>query len=153
VAPEHAFAADGQSPEAAAALRDLERRTLSALSGEFSKLVYLSSTRDYNTGHYQHSGLALRYGAAAAAAALARSHQAVFEKLLYGSLADLVGELSQYIDSTAESRDQILDTWQNLQAYRVLIPETCDPLSAELFASNVTLALKVLKSGPRVPGR
>src|SRR5262249_21934521 len=140
----------GLSPEAAAALRDLETRTLRALSGEFSRLVYLSSTRDYNTGHYQHSGLALRFGPAAAAAALARSHRRVFENLLFCSLADLVSELSLYVDSTAESRGQILDTWQNLQAYRVLVPETCDPLSAELFASNVNLALKVLKSGARV---
>jgi len=54
-----------------AAIRDLENRTLASLHGELTKLVYLSSTRDYNTGEYLHEGLAQRFGAEAAQQALA----------------------------------------------------------------------------------
>jgi len=34
------------------AVTDLRNRTLSRLQGDFSRLVYLASSRDYNTGQY-----------------------------------------------------------------------------------------------------
>lgn len=130
-----------------AAVRDLENRTLANIRGELTRLVYLSSTRDYNTGEYQHEGLAQRFGAEAAQRALARCHETAFHDLLYTSLAGLVGQLETYIESTGSERDKVLNSWRQLQAYRVLIPGTCDPLSADFFVTNVKLALEVLGSG------
>jgi len=37
-----------------------------------------------------------------------------------------------------------------LQAYRVLIPNACDDLSAELFTSNIKIALEALRAEPAV---
>lgn len=131
-----------------AAVRDLEERTLAELPGDLTRLVYLSSTRDYNTGEYQHAGLADRYGAETAQCALARCHQSAFEDLVQLRLADLVLQLATYIESTGAERDKVLATWRDLEAYRVLIPVSCDRLSAEFFVSNIKLALEVLRSGP-----
>ena len=78
-----------------AAVRDLEVRTLANLRGELTKLVYLSSTRDYNTGEYQHDGLAHQFGAQAAQRALAQCHQAAFQDLLHSSLPALVAQTQQ----------------------------------------------------------
>lgn len=130
-----------------AAVRDLENRTLANLRGELTKLVYLSSTRDYNTGEYQHEGLAQRFGAEVARRALAQCHEAAFHELLYASLADLVAQLAAYIDSIGAQREKVLRSWRQLQAYRVLIPSSCDPLSADFFVTNVKIALEVLGSG------
>ena len=133
-----------------AAVRDLETRTLPNLRGGLSKLVYLSSTRDYNTGEYHHDGLALEYGPEAAQRALAQCHEAVFQELLYTSLSGLVEELSAYIESTGAEKEKVLESWRHLQAFRVLVPAACDDLSADFFTSNIKIALEVLRL-PVVP--
>ena len=81
---------------------------------------------------------------------MARCHQAAFENLLYTDLADLVRQLAAYIESIGAERDQVLDAWRGLQAYRVLIPNACDDLSAELFTSNIKIALEALRAEPAV---
>jgi hypothetical protein len=132
--------------ELEAAVRDLELRTLASLRGGLTRLVYLSSTRDYNTGEYQHDGLADQFGAQAAQHALAQCHEAAFQELLYSSLPALVAQLATYIDSTGAEKEKVLHSWRQLQAFRVLIPGTCDELSADFFVSNIRIALEVLKS-------
>ncbi|HEY1338103.1 MAG TPA: hypothetical protein VGF59_11370 [Bryobacteraceae bacterium] len=135
-----------------AAIRDLESRTLANLKGDITRLVYLSSTRDYNTGQYQHEGLAVRYGRAAAEAALAECHRNIFDHVLGTNLSGLVSQLEQYIDSTGEDRERVLDAWQRLEAYRVLTPRRCAELEADFFASNVKIALGALRAAAPVPG-
>lgn len=132
------------------AMRDLRERTLADLPGGVTKLVYLSSTRDYNTGEYQHAGLADRFGGEIAQEALAKCHEVTFRELLDTSLAELVRELATYIESTGAERDKVLDAWRRLQAYRVLVPNACDPLTADYFASTVKLALEALRVAPPV---
>jgi rhamnogalacturonyl hydrolase YesR len=44
-----------------AAADDLRRRTLVELTRPLERLIYLASTRDYNTGLYYHQGLAARF--------------------------------------------------------------------------------------------
>lgn len=132
-----------------AAVQDLQDRTLADLNGDLTRLVYLSSTRDYNTGEYQHAGLADRYGSDTAQHALALCHETTFRDLLDLNLANFVGQVAAYIESTGADRDRVLNAWRQLQAYRVLVPGTCDELSADFFASNVRLALEALRTGQR----
>ena len=121
------------------AICDLEARTLAGLHGGISKVVYLSGTRDYNTGRYQHDGLALRFGESAAQTALARCHEAVFRDLLHCGMEALVAQLAVYIESTGTDRERVLD--------RVLIPGNCDPFTADCFITNIKIALEVLRLG------
>lgn len=131
-----------------AAVQDLQERTLAALDGDLTRLVYISSTRDYNTGEYQHAGLGDRFGSEIAQQALARCHEKIFAELLNANLAELVRQLGIYIASTGAERDRVLDAWRRLQAYRVLIPETADEFSAQLFVSNIKIALEALRAAP-----
>jgi hypothetical protein len=128
-----------------AALRDLEERTLAHLEGDLRKIIYLSGTRNYNTGEYQHEGLEQRFGPVAAQSALARCHENLFHDLLQSSLASLVDQLEAYIESTGAEKERVLDSWRQLEAYRVLIPVACDALSADYFISNVRIALEALR--------
>jgi hypothetical protein len=130
------------------AIQDLQDRTLAELHGDLTRLVYLSSTRDYNTGEYQHAGLADRFGPDVAQRALAQCHKVAFQDLLDSSLSNLVAELAAYIASTGADQGRVLDAWRSLQAYRVLVPGTCDEFSAEFFASNVRIALEALRVAP-----
>ncbi len=126
------------------AIRDLEGRTLAKIPGDIAKLVYLCSTRDYNTGRYNHDGLSMTFGPEVADAALARCHEKTFQGVLHKSLAQIVASLERYFESTGQPRDRILQMWRKLQAYHVLVPAACDSLSAEFFLSNIKIALAVL---------
>lgn len=126
-----------------AAYDDLLQRSLSKLSGDLARLIYLASTRDYNTGTYHHDGLAVRYRADAASKALEIAHREVFYRLSAYSLEDLVGELELYLNSSRECPADVLRVWQKLEPYRVAIPVEINPVVARLFLSNVRLALAI----------
>ncbi|HEV3254077.1 MAG TPA: hypothetical protein VG033_06700 [Candidatus Acidoferrales bacterium] len=129
-----------------AARKDLEFRTLQGIDGDMARLVYVASTRDYNTGKYYHDGLAAHFSEEIVDAALAASHQEVFRRLVFSPLEELVQQLETYLGSTHAEQSEILQVWQKLQPYRVTIPLGCDPLSAELFFSNLRIALAILES-------
>jgi hypothetical protein len=125
------------------ALSDLKNRTLGKLSGDFARLVYLASTRNYNTGRYEHDGLAHSFSFSAAETALAVAHQEVFLALALTSLEGLFAELERYIRFECARPQELLATWEDLEAYRILVPTHVDPLTARIFVSNVRAALAI----------
>jgi len=128
------------------AVRDLRNRTLKRLPGDFSRLVYLASSRDYNTGQYYHDGLAFLFSQNVVSKAMALCHTEIFDRLVYASLEELVEELGSYISSTNERPEEFLKSWKHLGSYRVTIPSECDELAAEVFLSNVKVALAILET-------
>src|SRR6266705_4504825 len=94
------------------AVRDLRNRTLSRLPGDFSRLVYLASSRDLNTGHYSHDGLAFHFSETVASKAMAACHAEIFDRLLFCSLEELIVELRKYISSTEIRPGDVLRSWK-----------------------------------------
>jgi len=128
------------------AVTDLRNRTLSRLPGDFSRLVYLASSRDCNTGRYFHDGLAFHFSQNVASKAMALCHSQIFDRLVNVSLEELIEELRNYIFSTDEQPEEFLKSWKHLGSYRVTIPSECDELEAEVFLSNVKMALAILQT-------
>lgn len=129
------------------ATNDLKNRTLARLAGgEIAQLVFLASTRNYNTGEYRHDGLAFRYDEHAVSEALASCHQEAFTHVAHSAFRDVLRELELYINSTKENPTDVLSAWQKLESYRVTIPIGCDPYDVDLFFSNVKVALAALLS-------
>ena len=124
---------------------DLRNRTLSRLPGDFSRLVYLASSRDLNTGHYSHDGLAFHFSENVASKAMAVCHREIFGRLVYASLEELIEELANYISSTDERPEDFVKNWEQLGSYRVTIPSECDELEAQVFLSNLKMALAILR--------
>src|SRR5215469_8951591 len=81
---------------------DLLTRSLSRIPCELGRLIYLASTREYNTGNYYHEGMADRFGPEAAQKALEIAHRQAFYKVSSYSLEVLVEELERYLRSTRE---------------------------------------------------
>ena len=127
------------------AYEDLLRRSLSRISGDLARLIYLASTRDYNTGKYHHDGLAAHFDAEIACQALELAHRQVFHRVAARSLEQLVGEVELYIQSSRQSREEVLQVWQKLEPYRVALPVDVNAAVAQLFVSNVRLALAILR--------
>ena len=126
-----------------AAYDDLLQRSLAKLPGNLSRLIYLASTRDYNSGAYHHDGLAARFRPEAASKALEIAHRDIFCRLAALSLEQLVEELELYLNSSHESPADVLRIWQKLEPFRVAIPVDVNPAMARLFLSNVRLALAI----------
>ena len=124
---------------------DLQRRSLSKIPGDLARLIYLASTREYNTGRYHHDGLAARYREDAAEQALREAHRHVFQKVAACSLEELVQELRTYVDASSQSREELLRAWQKLEPFRVALPMDVSPVAARFFVSNVRLALAILR--------
>jgi hypothetical protein len=126
-----------------AAYNDLLDRTLSKISCDLARLIYLASTRDYNTGNYYHDGLSARFGPEEASKALERAHRKLFYDLAACSLEELVSELDKYVHASREDSREVLRMWQKLEPYRVAIPMDANPTVVRLFLSNIRLALAV----------
>lgn len=124
---------------------DLLQRSLAKIPGDLARLIYLASTRDYNTGTYHHEGLAMRFRADAAAKALEMAHKQVFYKVSAYSLEELVEELENYLKTPGQNRAEVLRMWQKLEPYRVAIPMGANTVVARFFLSNLRLALAILR--------
>lgn len=131
------------------AVSDLRNRTLSRLPCDFSRLVFLASTRDYNTGQYYHDGLTFHFSERVASEALATCHRQIFDQLVFCPLHELIEEVKMYVFSTEESAEDVLKSWKHLESYRVTVPSQCDELAAGLFLSNVRMALAILQNRQR----
>lgn len=127
------------------AYQDFLRRSLSRISGDLARLIYLASTRDYNTGKYHHDGLAAQFDADIACQALELGHREIFYRIAGRSLEGLVAEVELYINSSRQSREEVLEVWQKLEPYRVALPVDVNAAVAQLFVSNVRLALAILR--------
>lgn len=124
---------------------DLVSRSLSRIPSELGRLIYLASTREYNTGHYYHQGLSDRFGPDAAQKALEIAHRQAFYKVSAFALEDLAQELERYLESTKENPLECLRAWQKLEPYRIAVPADVNATVARLFTSNLRLALAILR--------
>jgi hypothetical protein len=124
---------------------DLLCRTLSAIPCDLARLIYLASTRDYNSGIYHHEGLSARFGPEQARDALQTAHRDIFLRLIALSLEELVAELESYVRMSREAPAGFLHAWQVLEPYRVAVPMEVNTTMLQLFLSNIRLALEILR--------
>jgi hypothetical protein len=127
-------------------IEEIRERSLLPLGCDMARLICLSSTRDYNTGRYQHEGWLWRNTEADSNVALKTLHKEVFENLLASTLENFVREMVSFLDMTQADRQTAIRIWQDLEPYRTTVPEGCGELSRELFFSNVRMALSILQS-------
>ena len=128
------------------AREDLKNRTLAKIGLEFGRLIYLASTRDYNTGRYYHDGLAFQFSEEVAERALAEAHREVFMSLVLGPLEDFANQLQLYISSLGTEPRETIRVWEKLEPYRVAVPLDSDPLTVSLFLANVKIGLAIVES-------
>src|SRR5215470_7483867 len=131
--------------DAREAYDDFCARSLSRIPSSLERLIYIASTRDYNSGLYHHDGLSARYGPLAAARALEHSHAETFRAVSLLPLRQLTAELETYMAASREQPEAFLNAWQRLEPYRVAIPLRVDPTVADLFISNIKVALAVVR--------
>lgn len=123
---------------------------LEILPNDLTRMIYLASLRDCNSGTYLHPELSQQRGVQAADGALRACHEQVFRRLLTTRLAEYVVQLQEYIRYTRGEILTVLKTWRSLQAYRATVPVSALATSTELYFLNVAIALEIV--GRQVPG-
>jgi hypothetical protein len=125
------------------------RAGLDTLPNDLTRMLYLASLRDCNSGRYLHPQLSRWIGVEEADRALCACHDEVFRHLLTTPISGFVLQLEQYIGYTGAERETVLKTWHSLHAYRATVPVLAVPISAELFRLNIEAALTILKDTRR----
>jgi hypothetical protein len=118
---------------------------LDTLPNDLTRMLYLGSLRDCNSGLYLHPQLSHRIGTQEANRVLSACHDEVFRRLLRERMTVYVLQLEQYIRYTRIEKNTLLRTWQSLQAYRTTVPLTALPVHAQHFALNIKIALTILE--------
>jgi hypothetical protein len=118
---------------------------LDTFPNDLTRMLYLASLRDCNSGRYLHPQLSPKMGTEAADRGLCACHNQVFRGLLKTPISGYVVQMEEYIRYTREARDIVLKTWQSLKAYRATVPVLALPIYSELFCLNVEVALAILK--------
>jgi len=135
-----------ESMNISSVLAEFRERSLRYVQGNLAKLVYLSSCRDYNSGRYRHDGLATRFSETAVHEGLALCHRDLFEQMIQAPLTEWIEELRLYFTSTDPDAARV---WKELRPYQIAIPRGTTALEAELFMSNLKIALEILESERR----
>ena len=117
---------------------------LQTLPNDLTRMIYLASLRDCNSGLYLHPELSLDWGLHPADRAFRICHEQIFRRLLTTRLPEYVQQLQEYIRYTRGETITMLKTWKSLQAYRATVPVGALATSAELFFLNLSIALEIL---------
>lgn len=134
------------SPAWSEFLDSCDRRAgLEALPNDLTRMLYLSSLRDCNSGRYLHPQLSTNLGVDEAHRALSACHDRIFLRLLAIPVAQYVFQLEEYIRYARTERNTILETWQSLEAYRATVPVRAQPVYRDIFFLNVEVALVILE--------
>jgi hypothetical protein len=119
---------------------------LEGLPNDLTRLLYLASLRDCNSGRYLHPQLSPSIGVEEAHQRIGHCHGRIFRSLLTTPISQYVLQLEEYIRYTRADRATVLRTWQSLEAYRATIPVPAPPVYRDLFVLNIEIALAILNN-------
>ncbi len=122
----------------------IDESVLETLPNDLTRMIYMASLRDCNSGLYLHPDLSHQRGLHAVDRALQLCHEQVFGRLLSTPLPAYVSQLREYIRYTRGETGTVLKIWKSLKAYRATVPVAAPSVSTELFFLNIAIALEIL---------
>lgn len=125
-------------------LEDFTNTSLSAISTDFGRLLYVASLLDLGAGRYHHDGLAALYPDPAVQQALAHCHEELFARILETPLEQLEWDLRTTVGGLEGNFWEIIRRWQELEFYRLLAPVGMPDYLRNLFASNIRTLLALI---------
>jgi len=132
---------------------DVWRHTLSQIPSIFGRMVYLSGTRNSNTGRYEHHGLAMSFGEEESDRALSDSHRTVFAEWLALPLEHQKADLDLHLSTLDGPRATLVESWLKLAPYKNVLPAGIRTHESKLFLADFEALLWILRNdcGVAVP--
>jgi hypothetical protein len=127
-------------------VQDFTLTTLAAIPSHYGRLAYMASLRDLSSGHYHHEGLAALYRHEAIQEALKLCHEQVFERVLEMPLPRQEADLRECLAGMEGGLETAARHWQQMETYRVLLPENPPGYLKDLFCSNLRALLVILQT-------
>ena len=128
--------------------------TLATFNTVLARLELVSSLRDPRTGIYVHHGISLVAGNQTHCLLL-KSHNDLFVEWQSMSLRTQMKDLKKFVASSPSGHYQglsqisrsslILESWTRLESYRGFVPLSASHLDSELFLTNLTSLIAILK--------
>jgi hypothetical protein len=128
------------------ASEDILRALKISLPNDLSRLIFLATLRDNNSGHYYHPEVARRFSAEVADQAMLTCHRQIYEQVVALALEDLTDQLDAYMATVRAPKERLIESWTKLRAYRATIPMDADPISAEIYFMKVEVAVAILEA-------
>lgn len=128
------------------AAEDILRALKISLPNDVSRLIFLATLRDNNSGHYYHPEVARRFSEEVADQAMLTCHRQIYEQVVALALEDLTDQLDAYMATVRAPKERLIESWTQLRAYRATIPMDADPISAEIFFMKVEVAVAILEA-------
>jgi hypothetical protein len=125
-------------------IQDFTLNTLAGIPGAYARLLYVASLRDLSSGRYEHQGLCALYPQEAVQEALRLCHEQVFERILESPLSEQLEDLRNCLAAMEGGLAEVVSHWQQLESYRVLLPEHVPDYLRDLFLSNLRALLQIL---------
>jgi hypothetical protein len=121
------------------------RRAIDRLNGDLTRIVYLSTLRDNNTGTYFHPILSQTHGVERASCAMAICHKNIFTQLVRAPIRRYVEELKLYMQF---ARVDVVPVWRTLAPYRGTAPSGVPQFLLDIYFHNIETALLILEGIP-----
>jgi hypothetical protein len=130
--------------------KQIHEALLKDLPNDMSRMIYIATMRDNNSGHYYYPELTRKFNIDMVDRAMLACHGQLFDRVVQLSLEDLTESLDVYMAGTHVPKARVVRSWKKLRAYRATIPINSDPISAEVFFMKVEVAVAILEA--RLPG-
>jgi hypothetical protein len=124
-------------------IEDFTSRTLAAISGDYARLLYISSLRDLASGHYHHEGLLAVYPETSVQEALTHCHEELFARILEAPLEQQEWDLRNCLGNLEGGFWGVAGRWRELQSYRLMLPVGVPSYLQDLFCSNLRALLSI----------
>lgn len=135
-----------EETEEGAVLHGVQDALATALPNDLSRMIYIATLRDNNSGDYYHPELARKLGAQVANRAMFICHKELYDRVVGLSLEKLTDQLEVYANTTRVPKERLFESWRKLRAYRATIPIDALPISVEIFSMKVEVAVAVLEA-------
>jgi hypothetical protein len=85
-----------------------------SLPNDLSRLIFLATLRDNNSGHYFHPELASRFSVEVADRAMLVCHRQIYQRVVALDLEDLTDQLEEYLGTVRAPIERLVESWQKL---------------------------------------
>jgi len=143
---DQAYADGGLDYDLEGIAAEISQEMSATFPNDLTRIIYLASLRDYNTGRYLHPTFSFKHESHLASEALRKCHEVAFNRLLGTPVKEYVCQLRAYIGLSKAAPRELIRIWKDLRVYTAALPLHKQDLARDTFLLSLETALLVLEN-------